>query len=171
VAPLDAPGTEALARWGIEIHAGWRAIMERLLQRLEAEIAALPTDPRDRFRIVQIKEKFGRLTVYLESEATPEMRAALQDAEEMSIATCEVCRAPGRLAERKAWWAARCVADESWTPTKSWTHVHFISHKAVPASLLRVPAGRLVGFETPRPRSGAQVGAAKVAGTRPGYRR
>lgn len=108
-APLDTFGPEALARWGIEIHAGWRSIMERLLQRLEAEIAAQPADHRDRFRIVQIKEKFGRLTVYLESEATPEMRAALQDAEEMSIATCEVCGAPGRLAECKAWWAARCV--------------------------------------------------------------
>lgn len=114
--PLDTFGTEALARWGIEIHAGWRAIMERLLHRLEAEIAFQPADQRDRFRIVQIKEKFGRLTVYLESEATPEMRAALRDAEEMSIATCEVCGAPGRLADRKAWWAARCLAHENWTP-------------------------------------------------------
>jgi len=56
------------------------------------------------------------LTVYLASEATREMWAALRDAEEMSIATCEVCGAPGRLAERKAWWAARCVAHENWTP-------------------------------------------------------
>jgi hypothetical protein len=48
--------------------------MERLLQRLDSEIAAHPADQRDRFRIVQIKEKLGRLTVYLESEATPEMR-------------------------------------------------------------------------------------------------
>jgi hypothetical protein len=48
--------------------------MERLLQRLAPEIAAHPADQRDRFRIVQIKEKLGRLTVHPESEATPEMR-------------------------------------------------------------------------------------------------
>jgi hypothetical protein len=115
-APLDTFETEALARWGIEIHAGWRAIMERLLERLEAEIARQPPDQRDGFRIAQIKEKFGRLTVYLASEATPEMWAALDEAGEASIVTCEVCGEPGRLAERSAWWAARCEAHVTWTP-------------------------------------------------------
>jgi hypothetical protein len=102
--PLDTFSAEPLARWGIEIHAGWRSIMERLLERLEAAIAAQPPDQRDRFRIVQIKEKFGRLTVYLASEATHEMGAALREAEEASIVTCEICGVPGRLAERNAWW-------------------------------------------------------------------
>jgi hypothetical protein len=115
-APLDTFETEALARWGIEIHAGWRAIMERLLERLEGAIAAQPHDKRDGFRIAQIKEKFGRLTVYLACEATPEMRAAIQEAEEASIVTCEVCGEPGRLGEGNAWWAARCPAHETWTP-------------------------------------------------------
>jgi hypothetical protein len=90
--------------------------VERLLERLEAGIARQPPDQRDRFRIAQIKEKFGRLTVYLASEATPEMLAALQEAGEASVVTCEVCGDPGRLAERNAWWAARCVAHEAWTP-------------------------------------------------------
>jgi hypothetical protein len=115
-APLDTFETEPLARWGVEIHAGWRAIMERLLERLELEITRQPPDQRDGFRIAQIKEKFGRLTVYLAGEATPEMRAAIQEAEEASIVTCEVCGAPGRLGERNAWWAARCEAHEKWTP-------------------------------------------------------
>ena len=35
-------------RWGIDINAGWRAIMERLLVRLEAVITAQPVDERDR---------------------------------------------------------------------------------------------------------------------------
>jgi hypothetical protein len=111
--PLDTSGTEALARWGIEIYAGWRPIMERLLERLEVAIVGEPADQRDRFRIVQIKEKFGRLTVYLVGEGTPEMLAALRQAEEASVVTCGVA---GRLAERNAWWAARCEAHETWTP-------------------------------------------------------
>jgi hypothetical protein len=61
--PLDMFDTRPLARWGIEIQAGWRSIMERLLVRLEAEIAAQPANARDGLRVVQIKEKFGRLRV------------------------------------------------------------------------------------------------------------
>ena len=59
--PLHMVETQPLARWGIDINVGWRAIMERLLVRLEAVIAAQPVDERDRFRILQVKEKFGRL--------------------------------------------------------------------------------------------------------------
>jgi len=29
--PLNKPLTEPLARWGLEIHAGWRALVERML--------------------------------------------------------------------------------------------------------------------------------------------
>ena len=54
---------------GLDIHAGWRALVERMLARLEAAIAAQPIADRDGFRIVQLKEKFGRLTVYLDKDA------------------------------------------------------------------------------------------------------
>jgi hypothetical protein len=84
--PLNKPETEPLARWGLEIHAGWRTLVERMLARLEAAIAAQPVGDRDGFRIVQLKEKFGRLTVYLDREATPVMRAAISDAGEESAA-------------------------------------------------------------------------------------
>src|SRR5438477_10718923 len=113
--PLDTFDTEPLARWGIEINAGWRSLMGRLLVRLEKEIAAQPADERDQFRIIQIKEKFGRLRVYLAGR-TPEMDAAIREAEEESIVTCEVCGAPGALEERHGWWSPRCKAHETWTP-------------------------------------------------------
>ncbi len=113
--PPDTFETEPLARWGVEIHAGWRPIMEPLLDRLEAVIAEQAADQRDRFRIIQAKEKFGRLTVYLASEAPPEIEAVLRDAADGSVATCEVCGAPGKLEERNARWAARCAAHETWT--------------------------------------------------------
>ena len=114
--PLNKPLNEPLARWGLEIHVGWRALVERMLERLEAAIAAQPIGDRDGFRIVQLKEKFGWLTVYLARQATPEMRAAISDGEEESVVTCEVCGAPGQLAERHAWWATRCPTHEAWSP-------------------------------------------------------
>jgi hypothetical protein len=114
--PLKTYDTEPLARWGIDIMAGWRPILERLLGRLESEIVAQPAEERDRFRIVQIKEKFGRLTVYLDTEGTPAMRAAIDAAAEESVQTCEVCGVPGELKERNFWWAPRCKEHETWRP-------------------------------------------------------
>jgi hypothetical protein len=67
---FNTPRTEALARWGLEIQVGWRDVVQRMLERLESAIAAQPIDTRDGFRIVQLKEKFGRLTVYLDKEPT-----------------------------------------------------------------------------------------------------
>jgi hypothetical protein len=66
----------------------------RLLDRLEAAIAAQPAETRDDFRIAQIKEKFARLTVYLASASTPAMTAAIDEASETSLVTCEACGAP-----------------------------------------------------------------------------
>jgi hypothetical protein len=114
--PINTAGTMPLASWGIDIVAGWREVLERLLERLEMAIAAQPGDERDRFRVLQIKEKYGRLTVYLASEGTPEMEAALEAATEESALTCEVCGASGRLAKREAWWSTRCGAHETWRP-------------------------------------------------------
>ena len=90
--------------------------MERLLARLEAVITAQPVDERNRFGILQVKEKFGRLTVYL-ADSTPDMDAAVQEASEESIRICEVCGAAGVLEERHAWWSPRCKAHETWTPS------------------------------------------------------
>ena len=116
--PLDTIDAQPLARWGIEINAGWRPILERLLRRLEAEIEAQPLDDRDRFRILQIREKSGRLTVYL-ADSTPEMDAAIQEAADESTHTCEVCGAPGELKQRDCWWVPRCEQHEMSRPRQT----------------------------------------------------
>jgi streptogramin lyase len=113
--PLDTIDAQPLARWGIEINAGWRPILERLLGRLETEIAAQPMDDRDRFRVLQIKEKFGRLTVYL-ADSTLDMDAVIQKAADESTQICEVCGAPGELKQRDYWWSPRCEEHETWRP-------------------------------------------------------
>ena len=113
--PLHMVETQPLARWGLEINTGWRSIMERLLVRLEAMITTQPVGERDRFRILQVKEKFGRLTVYT-AESTADMDEAIQAAADESTKTCEVCGAPGELKQRDHWWSPRCGEHETWRP-------------------------------------------------------
>ena len=112
---LDTIEARALARWGLECQAGWRQVLVRLLDKLEAAIRAQPADQRDAFRIVQLKEKFGRLTVYQDRLGTAEMRAAIDEGGEASVVTWEVCGEPGRLAERNVFWSVKCAAHENWS--------------------------------------------------------
>jgi hypothetical protein len=46
------------------------------------------------------------------------MKAAIETASEESTRVCDVCSAPGQLAERPplGWWATRCPDHETWTP-------------------------------------------------------
>jgi hypothetical protein len=114
--PLGKRSTRALARWGIECRAGWRQVVVSILDRLEAEIEAQPLDRRDGYRIVQIKEKLGRLTVYLASEPTAAMWTAISEASDQSSRVCEVCGEPGELAERPLLLSARCDVHATWRP-------------------------------------------------------
>jgi hypothetical protein len=114
--PLDSWGCGALARWGIECRTGWRQIVERMLDGLERAIAAQTPETRYEFRIVQLKEKFGFLVVYLASAPTPEMRKVIDHATGESKVTCDVCAEPGTLAERRGSQAARRPAHENWIP-------------------------------------------------------
>jgi hypothetical protein len=110
---LGTPTATALARWGIECQAGWRGLIEQLLHHLETAIAAEPPERRHDLRIVQMKEKLGRLTVYLAGEGSPVMEAAIKTAAAESVHTCEICAEPGQLAERRGWWAARRPTHEN----------------------------------------------------------
>ena len=114
--PVDRPDACALARWGIECGAGWRPVLEYLLGELEAAIAAQPAECRKQYRVVQLKEKMGRLTAYLAAEPTPAMLAAIDEAGRRSQVTCDVCSAPGRLEERDGSYRSRCTDHMDWSP-------------------------------------------------------
>jgi hypothetical protein len=62
-----------------------------------------------------MKQKFGRLLVYVSKEGTPGMKAAIDEAEEASTTTCEVCSAPGVLADRNGWTSVKCAEHEDWS--------------------------------------------------------
>jgi hypothetical protein len=87
------------------------------MDRLEVLTASEPVDVRNRYRIGDLKQRFGVLTVRLEGEATEGMREALSAAADQSAEICEVCGAPGVLAPRgpTGWMSPRCVPHEAWT--------------------------------------------------------
>jgi hypothetical protein len=86
-----------------------------MLEQLGAVVAEQPAAYRRGLRITGIREKFGVLSVYLSKEATPEMQAIIDVARTAAMVTCEVCGAPGRLAERRAWISVKCDGHENWT--------------------------------------------------------
>jgi hypothetical protein len=94
---------------------GWKPIVVRLLERLSLVVQELPSDERRAFKVVEIRQKFGTLTVYLSGGPTPAMWAAIGEASEASMVTCEVCGAPGALADRHGWTSVRCEAHENWS--------------------------------------------------------
>lgn len=94
---------------------GWRSIVSRMLEYLEATVTEQPAAYRRGLKVTGIREKFGVLSVYLSAEATPKMQAVIDEASTAAMVTCEVCGAPGRLAERRAWISVKCDAHENWT--------------------------------------------------------
>ena len=111
--PLHTMEAQPLARWGIDIMIGWRVVTDQHPTVGSGDRRAT-SGRRDQFRILQIKEKFGHMTIYLASEPTPEMRKAIGDAWQKSSMTCEVCGERGILAERRCYWSVRCGSHENW---------------------------------------------------------
>ncbi len=73
--------------YGFDCGEGWKGILTRLLEKLEA--LSLP-----RLKIVQIKQKFGELRVYVEGGDEDVFRL-IREAEGAAIVVCESCGAPG----------------------------------------------------------------------------
>ncbi len=70
---------------------GWHGILERL----SGEIDKLNLPPE--FRVLQIKEKFGELRVYVEGAGpfSKIVELLIRDAARESLETCEFCGKPG----------------------------------------------------------------------------
>lgn len=70
---------------GAECGAGWRAIVEPLLELCEASDV----------EVVQIKEKFGGLRFYVNA-GDDAVHRAIAEAESKSFEVCEECGKPGK---------------------------------------------------------------------------
>lgn len=104
---------EGLA-YGFECKDGWYELLRQLFTKLETLWKAYPNgQPADAPVILQVKEKFGLLRVYL-SWQTAAMSSAIKDAEAKSARTCEICGQPGTMHQRGNWLRTTC--ESCWKP-------------------------------------------------------
>ena len=89
-------------RWNprVDVGDGWRGIVCGLLADLDA--IGLPE-----LQVLQIKEKFGLLRVYV-NQGNEDVATRISVAVEVSGQTCEICGAPGTLDAVGGWYSARC---------------------------------------------------------------
>lgn len=91
---------------------GWGPLIDRALLSAEQVLSELPG--RD-FRVVQIKEKFGALTIYFRENGMPitasaRLREIMQEVRESSLCICEVCGASAHLGRDGGHFCVRCVS-------------------------------------------------------------
>lgn len=109
----DTPFAQLLAKYGFDYPSCYSGVGEGWFPILETAIAKLQL--LGHVRISQIKEKFGRLTIYfdIDNEASDAeralIRAAVNDAVSASCVTCEFCGAPGEM-RCAGWHKVRCDA-------------------------------------------------------------
>lgn len=87
------------------IGRGWMDILYDLLFALEH----LPTNGRRSFEVVQVKEKFGELRVYL-SKGHAEASSMIDQATALSRATCEGCGCASKVRSHGGWFTTMCNA-------------------------------------------------------------
>lgn len=80
----------------IETGSGWFSLIEELSIKLEQLIMQYPSNERQQYRVIQVKEKFGTLAFYLNS-SSEEMDKLIQEATNMSAQVCEVCGGFGKI--------------------------------------------------------------------------
>lgn len=105
---LGAVGTAC----DISIQSGWVGIIERLY----AEFERLP--PEERPIILQIKEKFGELRVYV-ANGDDSVRDAILRAEGEAGRTCQFCGCRGRMRVDGGWYGTLCEVHAARTARRS----------------------------------------------------
>jgi len=88
--------------FGVECNKGWHPLVERTLNDLYASGIKME-------EILQVKEKFGGLRIYL-SRYTDEADQIIKKAEEEALHTCEVCGTQQDVAMRspRGWMSTQC---------------------------------------------------------------
>lgn len=102
-----APGGRGLTLidGGFACGGGWYPILDRLF----ADLAVIRReDVLTRLRVVQVKEKFGGLRVYVDG-GNERIQARIGDAETEAAATCEHCGGPSPgLRSHGGWYGNIC---------------------------------------------------------------
>ena len=94
---------ESLMCFGFECGDGWFQLIWDLCESIESQLAI---DLHEGFEVLQVKEKFGGLRFYTTS-CSNEIYDLVDDAEEASYITCEVCGSPGE-SNQEGWIRTLC---------------------------------------------------------------
>lgn len=103
----DQKTTKYGIQFGLECATGWYKHIRDACLKIEALVAAMPEQEREGFRVLQIKEKFGGLRLYM-SATTPEIDAVIGEAESACSTTCEICGGYGRSGTTGYWIRTLC---------------------------------------------------------------
>jgi hypothetical protein len=87
-----------LIAFGFQHGDGWFDILWRLGEDLESLVREFEAATGQKFEVLQVKEKFGGLRIYV-SEANDAIRQRLERAISESFRTCEVCAQQGERRE------------------------------------------------------------------------
>lgn len=107
----NKPPTETGMCWGIQCESGWWSLIERASERLESYIWEHFRDDPDHPRAYSVKQKFGRLEIYL-TYYDSTLQKIVDDARTESLRTCEVTGKPGKLRMDLGW--IRTLCDEEY---------------------------------------------------------
>jgi len=88
--------------FGIDVFVGWLPLVEGVLEKLSGY---------DDVIVVQIKEKFGALTIYVgDPRSRDEVHAITTAARQESVRICEFCGKPGQnLRGSDGWFKTMCA--------------------------------------------------------------
>lgn len=95
---------ETLMCFGFECGDGWLPSIETFLEKVSVIVKEQKLED---FRIVQIKEKFGTLRIYV-NEGTPEIYELIKETENKSGKTCEICGEEASLSREGGWFTTIC---------------------------------------------------------------
>jgi len=90
--------------FGFECGPGWYDLLEKLTQDI---VAIIEKKGLEDVYASQVKEKYGTLRFYM-SQETDDIADLIEEAEELSEKTCEVCGEPGTLGQKGYWLCVRC---------------------------------------------------------------
>jgi hypothetical protein len=93
-----------LMAFGFECGDGWMSILEDLFAKIDKEVKK---GNLNRFKVVQVKEKFGDLVVCVEG-GNNVIDALIGAALKKAAVTCEDCGKPGRKRECNGWYSTQC---------------------------------------------------------------
>lgn len=90
-----------------ECQDGWFDIISNMCEEIQKSLVESGQDLND-YKFEQIKQKFGGLRVYINNDFGNKISKIINDAENLSYKTCEVCGVSGKIVNIRGWVFTLC---------------------------------------------------------------